>query len=215
MKGLIKKDILLTKSLMKSYIIIILAFSVMSITTENDSLTLMIPIFGIMACLSTLSYDNYYKWDAFALTLPINRKDSIRAKYILAMLFTIIFALVSVTINLGINIIQNTPIDVINMLTSLFGSIFAAVLTISFSLPMMYKFGSENGRIIMFIVFLIIGAVVITTTELFKGVIDQAFVFSAISFISTYLLPILIVSIIIIITISYQCSLKIYLKKEF
>lgn len=214
MKGLIKKDILLTKSLLKSYLIIILVFTVMSITTTNP-MTIILPIFGIMVCLSTLSYDNYYKWDAFALTLPINRKDSVKAKYILALLFTIIFALIAVMINLSISIIQNIPIEAITLLTPLFGSILGAVITTSFSLPLMYKFGSEKGRIIMFLIFLVISVAIIVSTNLFKGIIDQFIIYDAISFISTYFLPISMILIIVITIISYQCSLKIFLKKEF
>lgn len=215
MKGLIKKDFMLTKSLAKSFIVFIVIFAIMSMTSNSNTITSILPVVAVMLTISTLSYDSYYKWDAFALTLPISRKDIVRSKYMLSLIYMIILALITAIISVFIYQYKGIPLDMNTIGSTILGSLFGGTLVLSLSLPFMYKFGSENGRIVMFIVVLIVAGSFLGVAELFKDIVDQNTIYNAVEFLSAYFLPIMITTIILLLAISYICSIKIYSKKEF
>lgn len=215
MKGLIKKDLLLLKSQLKSYLVIVLVFAIVSFMSNDNTFITLLPILGVMLIISTLSFDNYYKWDAFALTLPLSRKDNVKSKYALAVLITLTFVILATIILIAFNTIKGLPINAFNILTLMCGSLLGASIATSISLPLMYKFGSENGRMIMIIMVFAIGGVIAGIAELLSSYFDQAFLNHALTFISTNLLPIMILVMIILLSFSYFLTLKIYMRKEF
>lgn len=215
MKGLIKKDLLLLKSQLKSYLVIVIVFAIVSFMSNDNTFITLLPILGVMLIISTLSFDNYYKWDAFALTLPLSRKDNVKSKYALAVLITLTFVILATIILIAFNTIKGLPINAFNILTLMCGSLLGASIATSISMPLMYKFGSENGRMIMIIMVFAIGGVIAGITELLNPYFDQAFLYNALTFISTNLLPITILVMIILLSFSYFLTLKIYMRKEF
>ena len=81
MIGLIKKEFLMLKSNIKTLGIIIIIYVLMAI---QGSLSISsIPSFlGTLIMVSNFSYDEFNKWDAYAVTLPNGRKNIVRARYI-------------------------------------------------------------------------------------------------------------------------------------
>lgn len=209
MKGLIKKDLLLLKSQLKSYLVIVIVFAIVSFMSNDNTFITLLPILGVMLIISTLSFDNYYKWDAFALTLPLSRKDNVKSKYALAVLITLTFVILATIILIAFNTIKGLPINAFNILTLMCGSLLGASIATSISMPLMYKFGSENGRMIMIIMVFAIGGVIAGIAELLSSYFDQAFLNNALTFISTNLLPIMILVMIILLSFSYFLTLKI------
>lgn len=215
MKGLIKKDLLLLKSQLRSYLVIVLVFTIVSFVSNDNTFITLLPILGVMLIISTLSFDTYYKWDAFALTLPLSRKDNVKSKYVLALLITLTFIIFATCILITFNITNGIPINAFNILTLMCGSLFGSSLATSISIPLMYKFGSENGRMIMIIAVFAIGGCIAGIAELFNTYFDQAFINNTLSFISTNILPIMLLIMIILLLFSYFLTLKIYMRKEF
>lgn len=215
MKGLIKKDLLLLKSQFKTHFIILLIFTAVSFVSEDYTFITFIPILGVMLIISTLSFDNYYKWDAFALTLPLSRKDNVKSKYALAVLITLTFVILATIILIAFNTIKGLPINVFNILTLMCGSLLGAAIASSLFIPLIYKFGSEKGRTIMIIVVFAIGGCIAGIIELLDMHFNQAFINNTLNFISTNILPIMILIMIIILLFSYFLTLKIYMRKEF
>ena len=67
MLGLIKKDLLMIKSNFKLILIMLVVFFIMALQGEFD--ISFIPTFIIaMLFMTTFSYDEYNKWDAYAIT---------------------------------------------------------------------------------------------------------------------------------------------------
>lgn len=215
MKGLIKKDLLLLKSQLKSYLVIVLVFAIVSFMSNDYTFITFIPILGVTLIISTLSFDNYYKWDAFALTLPLSRKDNVKSKYILAILITLPFIAFSTCVLIAFNTTKGIPINVSDILTVMGGSLLGAAIATSISLPLMYKFGSENGRMIMIIMVFAIGGCIAGIIELLDTHFNQEFINNTLNFISTNILPIMILVMIILLLLSYFLTLKIYMRKEF
>ena len=76
MKGLLIKDILNMKNYMKQLILLLIFFMAYGVFLKNGTFVgSMITLMLSMQVITTMSYDEYAKWDKYALTMNINRKD--------------------------------------------------------------------------------------------------------------------------------------------
>ena len=209
MMGLIIKDLLLIKENWKQLLIFALIFIVIGL--EGNQILTFVPIFlSLMVLLSTFSYDDYNKWNSYAVTLPNGRKNIVRAKYVasiglsvLAILFTYLMIMISGIMNHQLNLEETT--------VTLLGCWSAVVLLQSFMYPLIFKVGLEKGRIFLFVLFIGVSALL--------GLVFQNIKISlpteVISFLEHYLVIILPLVMIILLSISYKISEKIVQKKEF
>lgn len=207
--GLIIKDLLLIKENWKQLLIFALIFIVIGL--EGNQILTFVPIFlSLMVLLSTFSYDDYNKWNSYAVTLPNGRKNIVRAKYVasiglsvLAILFTYLMIMISGIMNHQLNLEETT--------VTLLGCWSAVVLLQSFMYPLIFKVGLEKGRIFLFVLFIGVSALL--------GLVFQNIKISlpteVISFLEHYLVIILPLVMIILLSISYKISEKIVQKKEF
>ena len=69
MLGLIKKDLLIIKGNIKVAILFVIVFAFMA--SDGNDVLYFVPVFlSTMLFMSTFSYDDYNKWDAYACTFP-------------------------------------------------------------------------------------------------------------------------------------------------
>ena len=206
MLGLIKKDFLIIKNNLKLIIVMLMVFFIMALGGQfNIS---FIPTFIIvMLFISTFSYDEYNNWDAYAITLPGGRKSIVKSKYIASLFLTLLSAVITVLLNYLISVINNTAVN--ELISSLLGSICAIVIIQSIMYPLIFKFGMEKGRIVLFIlVFVMVGVI-----SLLKNIIKIPTILVVLF--NNYWFIVIPIILVISLLISYKISEKIYLKKEF
>lgn len=203
MKGLIIKDILMIKNNIKLLSIAFLVWLILS-STQNNDMTFVLPFLAIMIFISTFSYDDYNNWNAYAITLPNGRKNVVKSKYIASIILTVVIALICGVISY---IFYKTKM--LNLIQQLSGSLVGVIIVISLLYPIMFKYGSEKGRIITML--LVIGTVCIS--GLISKIINipEKYINIFSNYETVFLAVISIVSLII----SYIISKKIYLKKEY
>lgn len=210
MLGLIKKDFLLIKSNLKSIVIILVIYLALAFQGSFD-ITYIFPLIGLMLFISTFSYDDFNNWNAYAITLPNGRKNVVRAKYLSSILLALILVIVSLIMSIVINYVKNIPINLEETISLLAGIVLSNVIVISLLYPIFFKFGSTNGRLILFVV--IFGITVILAV--IAKFVDFSFLKDFIDALDRYLfIEIPIISVILLI-ISYFVSNKIYKNKEF
>lgn len=206
MLGLIKKDFLIIKNNLKLIIVMLMVFFIMALGGQfNIS---FIPTFIIvMLFISTFSYDEYNNFDAYAITLPGGRKNIVKSKYIASLFLTLLSAVITVLLNYLISVINNTAVN--ELISSLLGSICAIVIIQSIMYPLIFKFGMEKGRIVLFIlVFVMVGVI-----TLLKNIIKIPTLLVVLF--NNYWFIVIPIILVISLLISYKISEKIYLKKEF
>lgn len=208
MLGLIKKELLMIKGNFKLITIMLVICCFMSLQGTTD-LSFFAPILVVVACLSTFSYDQYNKWDAYAITLPNGRKNVVKAKYIATLLLGIITIVLSALLEVIIGNMKN-GVDYEVVLTLVVGSIMAISVLISIIYPLVFKFGVEKGRIILFIATF---AIIAICGILFKQ--DITTQMETTQFLDAYGTVILPVIIFLMLGISYKISQRIYSKKDF
>ena len=210
MLGLIKKDFLLIKANLKSMAMIFIVYLILAFQGTFDVI-FIIPLIGIMLFISTFSYDDFNNWNSYAVTLPNGRKNVVRAKYIASIILTIILAIVSLTIGIGISYTKTNSINLDEIISSLMGTMLSSIIIISLLYPIVFKFGATNGRIILFAVVFGIAGI----GALIAQFVDMTSIINMINRLDSYSLIAIPIISAILLGISYLISNKIYQNKEF
>ncbi len=210
MIGFIKKDLAMIKSNFKLLAILIVIYTVMGLMDKMD-ISFILPFMCVMIMISTFSYDNYNKWDAYSISLPNGRKNSVKSKYVATILMTFIVAIITTLLSFLISYINTKSINYEQILVTMFGTVFGTLLVLSVMYPIIYKLGVEKARI--GIVLLVFGTVIAGT--LLLKYVDLSNVLKSLTFLEDYLIIILIILAVIMVYISYKISVKIFSKKEF
>ena len=210
MIGFIKKDLAMIKSNLKLLGILIVVYAIMGLMGKMD-ISFIIPFMCVMIMISTFSYDNYNKWDAYSISLPNGRTNSVKSKYITTILMTLIVSIITVILAFIISYVNNTVINYEQILATMFGTVFGTLLVLTVMYPIIYKFGVEKARIGIFLI--VFGTVIIGS--LLANYIDITNLLKSLSFLKDYLIIILIIIALIMVYASYKISEKIFSKKEF
>ena len=209
MLGLVKKDLLMIKGNMRQVILFLVVFLILAF--QENNIIVIVPVFvSMIVFITTFSYDEYNKWDAYAISLPVSRKNIVKAKYVASIILWAIALLVTVVIT-GIMGLFEQNLNYFEMFGMILGCVFSIVLLEAIMFPLIFKFGVEKGRIGLFVgVFAIAGLL----GFIFTGIdLENATGFIEI-FNKYYYILIPLVAVILLV-ISYFVSKKIYLKKEF
>ena len=210
MIGFIKKDLAMIKSNLKLLGILIVVYAIMGLMGKMD-ISFIIPFMCVMIMISTFSYDNYNKWDAYSISLPNGRTNSVKSKYITTILMTIIVSIITVILAFIISYVNTKVINYEQILVTMFGTVFGTLLVLTVMYPIIYKFGVEKARIGIFLI--VFGTVIIGS--LLANYIDITNLLKSLSFLKDYLIIILIIITLIMVYASYKISEKIFTKKEF
>ena len=212
MLGLIKKDLLLLKSNLVYFFVIALIYSLLIVEgTFGISFILVLPIIAVIMFLSTFSYDDFNKWDAYAITLPVLRKNIIKSKYIATLIIILASSLLGLLISLLISVLPNQIFSLDIFIEEFLSAILGAIIFISIMFPLIYKIGIEKARISVFVV--VFGLLIVF--NFLGGFIDFSRVLDKLNSLSDVwfiVIPIITISIIMV---SYIITSRIYLKKEF
>ena len=209
MKGLILKDFLLIKGNARTILIFLLVFGLIAL--EGNDFLYFVPAFiNMMMFMTTFSYDEYNKWDAYAISLPIKKKELVLSKYVGSILLLAVALLGTFLIAFLVGLV-NQDFDIQKTLSLLLGCGESILLLQAFMYPLLIKFGVEKGRIGLFVgIFLgsfLIGFVLQN--------VSLSIPESVVVFLNQYLPWLLGIGLGIVLILSYEIAKRIYLKKEF
>ncbi len=209
MVGLIKKDLLMIKSNLKMVLIMLVVFFIMALQGEFD-ISFVPPFIVVMLFMSTFSYDEFNKWDAYAVTLPNGRKNVVKSKYVASLILTIVTIILTIILNSLVGLINNN-LEFDKFISTIMGCVFGVILIQSIMYPFIFKYGMEKGRIGLFVIsFAIVGII-----GLLSSVLKINIPTNVVTFFDNYWFVIIPLISIVLLLISYKISEKIYLKKEF
>ena len=221
-KGLLKKDLYNLASYKASLIIIVLFCEIVIVGTEaiNWGSIIICTIVGMIA-LSTFSYDEIAKSNKYILTLPTNRKEIVKEKFILAIGATIFGGILGLLLTIIIANVMNyvRPENIINidyesLITTTIGGMFGISLIQAIQIPSIFKWGAEKGRIQMFILLFIIIVIAAGAGFLIMKSNLNINMEMLENFINQFGLVLLVALMIVMYSISYVVSYRIYKNKE-
>ncbi|MBR5474447.1 MAG: ABC-2 transporter permease [Lachnospiraceae bacterium] len=211
MKGLVLNDLYSMKRTLKMYPLFMAFFLVLGITTDNlEFFSSFVAIYSMMFGISIFSYHEICGWDSYVNTLPVTRAQVVGALYVTAFVFVVCGSLVSFCMNL-IMCLTGKMAFVESMIV--LGALAAVgILMIAVVIPLLVKFGSERGRLILmgsyvvvFLGFASIGSVL--EERLYQISVSTQSVVMAVG--AAWII------VLLLLILSYRITLSVYRKKEF
>lgn len=148
MTGLLKKDLYVAGKSGRLLLVLALVFSMVpSLGAFGSTYAVML---AVMMPLNSIAYDERCKWDRYAAMLPYRTGQLVWSKYLLSYLYTLLGGGIIV---LGAFLRGVTTGAADWKETAEMSAILAVVMLFitALGLPMLYRFGSEKGRLAMIV----------------------------------------------------------------
>lgn len=213
MRGLILKDFYNMKHSFLVLIAVVVFLNVISIVEGDNSgsissfILVMLPM---IIATNTTGMDEKAKWDNYALTMPIMRKDIVKSKYVTLITIITVTTAIIMAINIFIQSL-NGEIVFSEIFSNILFNISVGIIFASIMIPMICKVGIEKARIAL-MVFVLIPTFVCSYIE---NNLDKLPDLSIINGLMSSIGYILFAVAILVCFVSYIISVNIYEKKEF
>ena len=215
MNGLLYKDLLNLTPTLKYVAFMALIFCVVFIPLGNElPVYIILIMFGALLPTTAISFDTAARWDKYAVSLPVTRREIVAARYQLMVGGICVAGVISLIIAVAMMILMPgegifLPYFSPLMLMVLF--VACGLLLGSIALPLTLKFGVEKMRYIIMVIALT-PVVVIFGMSFFADL-------SGITPTDPVLMPV-IIGVLLAVTalfvyVSFWLSVRIYAKKEF
>lgn len=154
MKSLVIKDLYNIGHNAKSMLFILLVLAFIMIPFGGVyAYIIMSGILCSMMVTTTFSFDDNSKWMKYAMVMPVTKKDIVIGKFVVLLIFSAIGAVSGLVIgSIGGIILHKVSFgDILTLLLVGVTSLAIAVIIGSMSIPLLFKFGAEKARMLMFI----------------------------------------------------------------
>lgn len=212
LRGLLIKDLLILKKAFLIGLVMIIFYGILGIESDDASyLGGYFLLFFSIFTISSFGFDEQAKWTPYALTITMNRAKLVQSKYLLALIMIVLGFLCSILITIPQLAIKSGTFGItISPVT--WAALYISLLFNFILLPVLFKLGSENSRMIILALCALPTIVIIL---LGKNNLLPSISKEMIETIIRYLPYIGVISIILFGLLSYFISLKIVKKKDF
>lgn len=164
MKSLILKDLYNIGHNAKSMLFILVVLAVALIPTSGVAgYIFACAIMCSMMIVTTFAFDDNSKWARYAMVTPVSKKDLVAGKFIVVAIFCAIGSLFGLVVGLASGLImRKVSFDIAGIGELLFLALIAWVISLiigSMSIPLVFRFGAEKGRVLLLVSFLIPAAI--------------------------------------------------------
>lgn len=209
MKGLLYKDLISLRGNLKVMGILIFMFCIIFISQGNSVVYGITILMLAMMVVTSMALDDQAKWNEYALTMPVTRKEIVLSKYLSALFLVLGGTVISIIIALLSSFFIKTELGLLETLGSIGLIALLALIFISVMIPLTYKFGTEKARLLIIAVGLIPTGIVLILGKYFNISIN-------ISETNFWIIAMFIlVGSLLLIVGSYFISLRIFYNKEF
>jgi ABC-2 type transport system permease protein len=163
MKGLLLKDLYVLIKQMRVFLVIVIVFAVI----PGSNMTIFATIYASMMPYTALAYDERSHWDQLACMMPYSMRDLVLSKYLLGWMFVGATAVVSLLASLVERPFVEQPVAPVEVALAVCLGIIAIALT----LPCMFRFGVEKGRM-FFIIFMVV--IACGSAGLLSGILESS-----------------------------------------
>lgn len=160
MKSLVLKDLFNIGHNAKSMLFILVAFATAFIPFSGvEGYIFECAILCSMMIVTTFSFDDNSKWTRYAMIMPVSKKELVGGKFIVLTIFCAVGSLFGLVVgSIGGLITNKITLDLVGIGELLFLDLISWVIALIFgsmSIPLVFKFGAERGRVLLVVSFLI------------------------------------------------------------
>lgn len=154
MKALLRKDFYTLWKQIRTMVLLALVFSLLPGMESFGYAYIM--VLAMTLPMNTIAMDEKSRWDKYAAMLPYRPRQIVLSKYVFSYLFMAAAVGVTFLLRLIHSLYGRTPMDWGEGLAETLGLMALIALVNAISVPALYRFSAEKGRLVM--VFLMLGA---------------------------------------------------------
>ena len=152
MKALIQKDVYVLWKQMRIFLLVMLVIMAGNGTFGG----VFVVVWCAMLPYTALAYDERCKWDQMASMMPYAPRDLVLSKYVLGWLCSAVAGVIALALQAVVRALR-LPLETVSPLSVLI-SFCVSACVLAITLPLMFRFSVERGRMVMFLViFLVCG----------------------------------------------------------
>ncbi|MGM1049297.1 MAG: ABC-2 transporter permease [Bacillota bacterium] len=164
MKSLVLKDLFNIGHNAKSMFLMLLVFAFVLVPLAGlESYIIASGILCSMMIVTTFVFDDNSKWTKYAMIMPFSKKELVASKFIVLLIFSAIGVVVGLILGtIGGVITHKIAFNAESITTLLFMTLAGLVIAEIFgsmSIPLVFKFGAERGRMLLLVSFLVPAAI--------------------------------------------------------
>ena len=153
MSALLLKDYYVIFRQMSIFLLLILVFSCIPGTFYSTFAV----VYASMLPYTALAYDERSKWDQMAAMMPYSARDVVLGKYVFGWIGVAIAAAATFVLQTILSFVWLSDVEGPSVPVILL-SMCVAVCILDITLPMMFRFGVEKGRLAMFLIIFLVCA---------------------------------------------------------
>ena len=147
MKGLLLKDFYQTVKYCRAYLVLVLVFLAVPLFSEDSMFFLVYPcVFAGMIPVTLLGYDERSRWLQYSETLPYTKAQIVSAKYLIGLAAQVLILVLAVASQAG-RMATTGSFSGKELLALMTVLLVVSCVTSSITLPFMFKWGVEKGRV--------------------------------------------------------------------
>ena len=212
MKGLLVKDLYMSKSYCRVYLLIAAAFLALyafsSVNGHENLFFLQYPtVLAGMVPINLIAYESQCKWEQFAGTLPYTRAQLVSAKYLIGlMFFGILLVMTLAVMGIAMAIVGRFSPVLLWSQSVLMTLCFFGSCTII--LPLVFRFGIEKARIMYLVM---IGLVCGLTAAI--GIVSNGSAYAG-GWQMLRAIPLVAMAAVVLYLLSWRLSIRFYQERE-
>ena len=166
MKALLLKDFYVMWKQTRVLLLLILVFSCL----PGAFYPTFAVVYAAILPYTAMAYDERSKWGQLAAMLPYADREIVLSKYCFGYLAIAVAAGISLVLQTVLTAVWDRAAENLSPLSSILLAICMGVGVLALTLPLMFRFGVEKGRLVMFLIIFLVcggaGAVTGITSEL-------------------------------------------------
>lgn len=154
MRGLMEKEFRLLKGQKKFFLILLVITVFLGFKSADDFATTYLTFVAGFMTISSFSYDDNGNCMPFLMTLPVNRQLYVKSKYVFGFLVTSAGWLCGMVISTVVALVNRqmpAPEELLFQVVWL----LLWMMVMAFTLPPLFKYGAEKGRMALLAIMLI------------------------------------------------------------
>lgn len=147
MKGLLLKDLYMMKKYCKAAFLIVIGFIALSVVDTSNLFFIFYPcMIGGAIPATLLAYDERSRWLQYSETMPYTKGEIVSSKYLIGLLIQVAILIVTGVVQAIRMRIQGT-FQLNEYIVLMVLLVIIASIASSITLPFIFKFGVEKGRV--------------------------------------------------------------------
>ena len=216
MLGLLVKDLRIALTRKFALLIILVIALIMGTSMEGPFIIGYVTMIALMLAVGTIIYDEMDNGYDFMMTMPLTRKTYVREKYLFCLLSALVAWLVGAILTCAAYIIRQNASALLEVIPISLVLIPVLFILPAVMIPLQLKLGAERSRIATYIIFGFIAGLIFMGKKLLDESDLPAKIEPALNSFSPVAVVVAITAFgLLVAFISYLCSVRIMMKKEF